>query len=135
MWTFIAVAVLIAATLFFLKVRSGFQQTHATNLMVGTELDSNGQVMQSNNDISSDADLIYLSFDFVTLRGAELPVTVDWVANGKIIHSTMESMRSGKIVQSTNRKQLGLAEFPKGVYEINIHMGYAPFASASFTVK
>src|SRR5690349_9923283 len=113
MWTFIAVAVIVFALLVILRIRSGFQQTHATNLMVGTKLDSNAQVIQSNKDISSDTDVIYLSFDFVTLKGIELPVTVDWIVNGQIIHSTLETLRSGKIVQSTDRKQLGLSEFPK----------------------
>ena len=119
----------------FKEMMSVFPQTHAINFMIGTELDSNGQIIQSNKDISSDVEVIYLGFDFVTVEGVEPPVTVDWVVNGQIIHSTLESMKSGKIVQSIDRKQLGLSEFPKGVYEVNIHIEYAPIASASFTVK
>jgi hypothetical protein len=121
---------------FIKEAMSIFPQTHATNFIVGTELDSNGQVLQFDKEIPSDVDVIYLSFDFETLESVgPPPITVDWVVNNQVIHSTVGNMSSGKIIQSIDRKQLGLSEFTKGVYTVNIHIEYYPIASASFTVK
>ena len=117
------------------EMMSVFPQTHATKFTVGTELDSNGQILQSEKEISSDVDVIYLGFDFETVEGVEPPITIDWIVDGQVIHSTLEYMSSGRIIRSIDRKQLGLSEFPKGVYEVNIHIEYAPIASVSFTVK
>lgn len=119
----------------FKEMMSVFPQTHATNFTIGTRLDSNSQILQSVREISSDVDVIYLSFDFETAEGIEPPVTVNWIVNGQVIHSTLEYMSSGRIVKSIDRKQLGLSEFPRGVYEVNINIEYAQIASASFTVK
>lgn len=117
------------------EMMSVFPQSHATNFIIGTEISDDGQVIQSNNDIPSSAETIFLSFDFVTVEGIEPPVTVDWIVNGQIIYSSLEYMSSKTVVQSISRTQLGLSEFPKGVYEISIHIEYAPIASTSFVVK
>lgn len=117
------------------NMMSVFPQTHATNFMVGTELDNNDQILPSDGEISSNVETIYLSFDYETVEGMEPPVTVDWIVNGQVIHSEMEYMHSGKIVQSIDRQQLGLSEFPKGVYKVDIHIEYALIASVSFEVK
>lgn len=117
------------------ELMSAFPQTHATNFIIGTELDSKGQIFHSESEISSNTDVIYFGFDFETAEGVEPPVTIDWIVNGQIIHSTVENMSSGRIIKSIDRKQLGLSEFPKGTYEVNVHIEYALIASASFIVK
>ena len=135
----IAIAIICVGACFiggvFREMMSVFPQTQATNFIVGAELDNNGQVLKSEKDIQSDVDVIYIGFDFETVEGIEPPVTIDWIVNGQVINSTLEYMSSGRIVRSIDRKQLGLSEFPKGVYEVNIHIEYAPIASVSFTVK
>lgn len=119
---------------FVVLMRTTVQQLQAVNLIIGSELDANNQVIQST-EISSKAESIYLSFYFSSPDNVETLVEFDWFVNEQPSFSFSENLMQGQTIVKLDRNQLGLSEFPKGDYVVNIHIGYMFLASTSFSVK
>lgn len=131
---FSCLCVAVGAT-FFIQIRSVMQQVHATNPKIGTGLNSDGQIAQSVTEVPSDTEVIYMSFYFNMPVDKVMAVGVDWSINGQLAYSFTENIREGQVVTKLDRTQLGLSEFPKGKYEVNVHIATFYLVSAPFVVK
>ena len=120
---------------FSAQVRSLAQQIHATNPMIGTELNGEGQIAQSVTEVPSDTEAIYMGFYFDIPVDEATEVTFDWSINGQPAYSFTENVRKGIVITKLDRAQLGLSEFTKGNYMVSVRMGTFSLISTSFTVK
>ena len=122
-------------TAFIFQMRSMVQQIHATNPIIGTELKSDGKISQSIKEISSDVEIIYLSFYFDIPGNGKIPINYVWYIDGQPVYSFTDDLSKGQIVTALDRKDLGLSEFSKGSYEVFVLLGEKILTSASFNVK
>jgi hypothetical protein len=120
---------------YVVQIRSVMQQVHATNPKIGTELNGDGQIAKSVTEVPSDAEVIYMSFYFDLPTDKVVAVGFDWSINGQLAYSFTENIRKGQVVTKLNRTQLGVSEFPKGEYEVRVHMATFYLVSVPFVVK
>jgi hypothetical protein len=117
------------------RMRSMVQAINATNPIIGTEINNNGQISQSVGEIPSETEIIYFSFYFDIPVNEPTAVDIDWSVNGQPMYTFSETFTKGQMVTKLDRAQLGLTEFPKGNYEVQARMGTFYLISASFVVK
>lgn len=133
--TILCICIIGVWAVFSAQVRSLAQQINATDPMIGTELNSEGQIAQPVTEIPSEAKVIYMSFYFDIPVDQATAVSFDWSVNGQPIYSSTENVGKGQVVTKLDRAQLGLQEFAKGDYKVNARMGTFNLISTSFTVK
>jgi hypothetical protein len=120
---------------FSAQVRSLAQQIRATDPIIGTKLNAEGQIAQALIEIPSQTEAIYMSFYFYIPVDQVTEITFDWSINGQPTFSTTENVRNGPVITKLDRAQLGLPEFAKGNYTVNVRMGTFYLVSTSFIVK
>lgn len=117
------------------QVGSMLLQIHATNPVIGVELDDGGQITQSVTEISPTTEIIFLNFIFEAPQTSEFPVTIDWTLNDQLVYSVTETLTQGLYVGKLEREKVGFSEFPKGDYIVYIHYGEMFLSSVAFHVK
>jgi hypothetical protein len=115
------------------QTRSMVQQIHASNPIIGIEVDNSGQITQPVNEISSKANAIYFGFNFEIPQGGEMPVTFDVYIDGQMAYTYSKTLGQGQVVVPLEKYEL--REFNKGNYKVIAHIGELLLTSAEFVVK
>jgi hypothetical protein len=85
--------------------------------------------------VAPSVEAIYLGFNLATPRNKPVTLIFDWYLNGQLAYSFSRELVPGQVLVSLNRKELGLSEFQKGYYRVEVRVDDWVITAESFYVK
>lgn len=124
---------------FYLLTRNVAQQIQdiqARNPVIGVELNSNGTISQSVNEISPRTEVIYFGFDSRNTLAHTQPVTINLNIDGNPYISFTTNINAGQAIVPLERDKLTTStRLKRGNYEVMAYFGDILLTSASFVIK
>jgi hypothetical protein len=107
----------------------------AQNPLIGFELSESGHLNQDVRIIPSDAQNIYIGFNFEAVPGSSNPLEFRWFRNHEILMVYSNNFSPGYVQSMMTRDPAILDEFPSGDYIVEVWYINTALLSESFTVK
>lgn len=85
--------------------------------------------------VAPSVEAIYLGFNLATPRNKPVTLFFDWYLNDQLAYSFSRELVPGQVLVSLNRKELGLSEFQKGYYRVEVRVDDWVITAESFYVK
>ncbi len=107
----------------------------ATEARIGTEIRDDGHLLKENRVISTDAEKIYLEFNFGNPANIKVPLEFRWYVENELLYSFSSVYEDGFVVAFITRDPKKLASFPTGSYHVEVWFSNTMILSEPFIVE
>jgi hypothetical protein len=117
------------------KTVSSIPEISATNPKIGIELQSDGHVIKTDQDIPANSEKVFLEVLLNAPEDSKIPLEFKWFHNKQLAYSNANVFPPGYVIATLERDLGKLDRFPIGHYAVEVWFLNTQLATTSFDIK